>query len=239
MENGDTQIDFFGGQVLLIDKPVGWTSFDVVNKVRQIIRKNYNSGKIKVGHAGTLDPLASGLMVVCTGKATKTIEELQLLEKEYIATIEFGRTTPSYDLETEFDGEFPFSHITEEMVAEALKAFRGEIEQVPPLYSAKHHNGQRAYELARKGDETILKANRVVVHELRLVSVNLPEIKLLIRCGKGTYIRSLAYDLGIACKSGAYLKSLQRTGIPPYSLKTAMNLTQFEESVKNSVSKQI
>ena len=237
MENGDTQIDFFGGQVLLIDKPVGWTSFDVVNKVRQIIRKNYNTGKIKVGHAGTLDPLASGLMVLCTGKATKTIEELQLLEKEYIATIEFGKTTPSYDLETDFDKEFPFSHITEEMITEALQSFKGEIDQIPPLYSAKHHNGQRAYELARKGDETVLRANKVTIHEIRLLSIDLPEINLLIRCGKGTYIRSLAQDIGIACKSGAYLKSLQRTGIPPYSLEGAMNLREFEESVINSVSK--
>jgi len=237
MENGETQIDFSGGQVLLIDKPVGWTSFDVVNKVRQIIRKNYNTGKIKVGHAGTLDPLASGLMVLCTGKATKTIEELQLLEKEYIATIEFGKTTPSYDLETDFDKEFPFSHITEEMITEALQSFKGEIDQIPPLYSAKHHNGQRAYELARKGDETVLRANKVTIHEIRLLSIDLPEINLLIRCGKGTYIRSLAQDIGIACKSGAYLKSLQRTGIPPYSLEGAMNLREFEESVINSVSK--
>ena len=160
MENCETQIDFPGGQILLIDKPVGWTSFDVVNKIRQIIRKNYNTGKIKVGHAGTLDPLASGLMVVCTGKATKTIEELQLLEKEYIATIEFGRTTPSYDLETEFDKEYSIDHITENMVLSVLRSFKGEIEQVPPLYSAKHHKGQRAYELARRGDETKLKSGR-------------------------------------------------------------------------------
>jgi tRNA pseudouridine55 synthase len=237
MENDETQIDFFGGQVLLIDKPIGWTSFDVVNKIRQIIRKNYNSGKIKVGHAGTLDPLASGLMVICTGKATKTIEELQLLEKEYIATIEFGKSTPSYDLETEFDHDYPVDHITEDIVLEVLASFQGEIDQVPPLYSAKHHNGQRAYELARKGDDTKLKAHKVIIHELRLLSINLPEIKVLIKCGKGTYIRSLANDIGISCKSGAYLKSLQRTGIPPYSLEGAMNLRQFEDRILNSVSK--
>ena len=237
MHNFETQIDFLGGQVLLIDKPVGWTSFDVVNKIRQLIKKNYNSGKIKVGHAGTLDPLASGLMVVCTGKATKTIEELQLLEKEYLATIVFGKTTPSYDLETEFDKEFPVDHITEDIVLNALRSFQGEIDQIPPLYSAKHHKGQRAYELARKGDDTILNSHKVMIHEMKLISCQLPEIKVLIRCGKGTYIRSLAHDLGIACHSGAYLKSLQRTGIPPYSLKSAMNLIQFEEKILNSVSK--
>lgn len=237
MENCETQIDFFGGQILLIDKPVGWTSFDVVNKIRQIIRKNYNSGKIKVGHAGTLDPLASGLMVVCTGKATKTIEDLQLLEKEYLATIEFGKTTPSYDLETNYDKEYPVDHITESLVLNALHSFLGEIEQVPPLYSAKHHNGQRAYELARKGNETKLNSHKVVIHEIRLISFNLPEITILIRCGKGTYIRSLAHDLGILCNSGAYLKSLQRTGIPPYTLGGAMNLKQFEERIMNSISK--
>jgi tRNA pseudouridine55 synthase len=237
MGNCETQIDFFGGQVLLIDKPVGWTSFDVVNKIRQLIKRNYNSGKIKVGHAGTLDPLASGLMVVCTGKATKTIEELQLLEKEYLATIEFGKTTPSYDLETEFDNEYPIDHINENMVLSVLRSFEGEIEQVPPLYSAKHHNGQRAYELARQGNETKLKSHKIVIRELQLLSFNLPEIRVLIKCGKGTYIRSLAHDIGASCGSGAYLKSLQRTGIPPYSLESAMNLKQFEERILNNVSK--
>ena len=234
MKGTDYNIDYYDGAVLLFDKPVGWTSFDVVNKVRQLIRRNRQGNKIKVGHAGTLDPLASGLMIICTGKATKGISGMQLMEKEYIATIEFGKSTPSYDLETEFNAEYPFMHITEESLRLVLDRFRGNIEQVPPLYSAKHHNGSRAYELARKGEASVLRSQQVEIHELELISFRLPEVSLRVRCSKGTYIRSLAHDLGVACQSGAYLKSLRRTAIPPYRISEAFSLEEFEDIlVKN------
>lgn len=229
-------MNFEEGQVLLLDKPVGWTSFDVVNKVRQVIKHLNRGKKVKVGHAGTLDPLASGLVIICTGSATRKIEAMQLMRKEYLATVEFGKTTPSYDLETDFDGEFPTEHITEELLEEALTRFRGTIEQVPPLYSAKHHNGERAYELARRGELSPLKPHTVEIYHLEASSFRMPEVQLRVICSKGTYIRSLAHDIGKACGSGAYLKGLRRTAIAPYQVEDALTPAMFEEKIKNIVS---
>ncbi len=230
------EMNFEEGQVLLLDKPVGWTSFDVVNKVRQVIKHLNKGKKVKVGHAGTLDPLASGLVIICTGKATRKIEAMQLMEKEYMAMVEFGKTTPSYDLETDFDGEYPTVHITKDMLEEVLMRFRGTIEQVPPLYSAKHHNGERAYELARRGESSPLRPHTVEIYKLEISSFRMPEVQLQVNCSKGTYIRSLAHDIGMACASGAYLKGLRRTAIPPYQVEDALTPAMFEEKMKNFVS---
>ena len=184
------------GQVLLFDKPLYWTSFDLVNKVRIIIRKTLGIKKIKVGHAGTLDPLASGLMIICTGKATKKIDEFRDLDKEYVATIHLGATTPSYDLETETDENYSTDHITEEMVTKVLLGFLGKQKQMPPLHSAKLIAGKRAYEFARQGIVKELEPVTVFFHEIELLSFGIPEIKVRIRCSKGTYIRSFARILG-------------------------------------------
>jgi len=223
---------FEEGKVLLFDKPLYWTSFDLVNKVRNIIRNALGIKKIKTGHAGTLDPLASGLMIVCTGKATKRIEEFRDLDKEYVATICLGATTPSYDLETEINGNYPVEQITENLVITALKGFIGEQMQVPPVHSAKFINGKRAYELARKGIETEMTPVPVIFRELELLSFSIPEIQVRILCSKGTYIRSFARDLGLALGSGAYLSSLQRTSIGNYRLADAFTLEKFENLVK-------
>jgi tRNA pseudouridine55 synthase len=184
--------------------------------------------KIKTGHAGTLDPLATGLMIICTGKATKSIDDYMGLEKEYTATIHLGETTPSFDLETEVDGHFPTGHISEDMVREALPGFIGEQYQVPPLHSAKFINGKRAYEFARKGDDRKLEPVRVFIREIELLHFKLPDVRVRILCGKGTYIRSLARDLGEVLKSGAYLSSLQRTAIGSYRVENAMDLEKFK-----------
>jgi len=223
---------FEEGKVLLFDKPLYWTSFDLVNKVRNIIRNALGIKKIKTGHAGTLDPLASGLMIVCTGKATKRIEEFRDLDKEYVATICLGATTPSYDLETEINGNYPVEQITENLVITALKGFIGEQMQVPPVHSAKFIDGKRAYELARKGIETEMTPVPVIFRELELLSFSIPEIQVRILCSKGTYIRSFARDLGLALGSGAYLSSLQRTSIGNYRLADAFTLEKFENLVK-------
>jgi tRNA pseudouridine55 synthase len=223
---------FSAGQVLLFDKPLYWTSFDLVNKVRIMIRQSIGKEKIKVGHAGTLDPLASGLMIICTGRATKRIEEFRDLSKEYIATIFAGKTTPSFDLETETDGEYPVSHITKEMVLEALGKMRGEQKQVPPLHSAKLVDGKRAYELARKGDSRQLEPVPVIFYELELLSFELPEIKIRISCSKGTYVRAFARDLGITLDSGCYLSSLVRTRIGGHSLENAYSLEKFNDFIE-------
>jgi len=220
---------FEEGQVLLFDKPMYWTSFDLVNKVRIIIRSTFGIKKIKVGHAGTLDPLASGLMIVCTGRSTKKIDQFRDMNKEYVATFVAGATTPSFDLETETDKSFPTDHINEDLVQKVLAAFIGEQKQVPPIYSAKQIDGKRAYEFARKGVEKKLEAVSVVFHEIELLSFSLPEIKVRILCSKGTYVRSFARDLGIALGSGCYLSALQRTAIGSFHVKDAYSLEKFQE----------
>lgn len=223
---------FEEGQVLLFNKPVYWTSFDLVNKVRIMIRSSLGIKKIKVGHAGTLDPLASGLMIICTGKATKRIDEFRDLEKEYIATIHLGETTPSFDLETATDNHYPVDHITEEIVTDTLKGFLGEQKQLPPIYSAKQIDGKRAYEFARKGIHKDLVAVSVIFREIELLSFDMPETKIRLVCTKGTYIRSFARDFGVALKSGGYLSALERTAIGPYHVKNAFDLEKFNKFIE-------
>ncbi|MGD0584046.1 MAG: tRNA pseudouridine(55) synthase TruB [Bacteroidales bacterium] len=218
---------FEEGQVLAFDKPVYWTSFDLVNKIRIMIRTYFGIRKIKVGHAGTLDPLAEGLMIICTGAATKRVEEFRNLDKEYIATIHLGETTPSFDLETEVDGHFPTGQITRELLEQNLDYLTGEIEQMPPIYSAKFIDGKRAYEYARKGVDKKLEPVKVLIREIELLSFQLPEIKIRLVCSKGTYIRSFARDLGAALGSGAYLSALQRTAIGSFRIEEAFDLEKF------------
>lgn len=194
---------------MAFDKPYEWTSFGLVAKVRYLLCKRLGVKKLKVGHAGTLDPLATGVLLVCTGKATKRIEELQAHTKEYVATLRLGATTPSFDLEKPVDAEYPTEHITREMVEETLNRFVGTIEQVPPVFSACKVNGSRAYDLARKGEEVELKAKTLVIDEMELLRCELPEIVIRVVCSKGTYIRALARDIGVALQSGAHLTALQ------------------------------
>jgi len=225
----ETKTIFEEGQILLFDKPLYWTSFDLVNKVRIMIRSAFGIKKIKVGHAGTLDPLATGLMIICTGKATRKIDEFRDLDKEYIAKIHFGETTPSGDLETEINASAPAGHITVEMIRSSLDGFLGEQMQVPPLHSAKLIEGKRAYEFARKGIEKKLEPVRIFYRELELVSFNNPDAVIRIVCSKGTYIRSFARDLGEALKCGAYLSQLERSMIGPYKLNDTYTLEKFNE----------
>ncbi len=222
-------MNFKEGEVLYFDKPYRWTSFALVNKVRYHISRRLGVKKIKVGHAGTLDPLATGVMIVCTGKATKRIEEFQYHTKEYIATLQLGATTPSYDLEKEIDATFPTGHITRELVEETLQRFVGTIEQVPPVFSACKVDGKRAYELARKGDEVCLKPKTLVIDEIELLACNLPEIKIRVVCSKGTYIRALARDIGEALHSGAHLTGLIRTRVGEVALDRCMKVEDFED----------
>jgi tRNA pseudouridine55 synthase len=220
---------FEEGQVLCFNKPLYWTSFDLVNKVRIMIRSTLKIKKIKVGHAGTLDPLASGLMIICTGRATKQIDEFRDLDKEYLATFQIGKTTPSYDLETEVNGEYPISHINEDMIEKVLGTFLGEQDQLPPIYSAKMIDGKRAYEFARAGVQKEIKPVKIIFHKLELISCNLPEVTVRILCSKGTYIRSFARDLGLALRSGAYLSALERTAIGHFNVNEAYTLERFTE----------
>jgi tRNA pseudouridine55 synthase len=222
-------MNFQEGEVLLFNKPLYWTSFDLVNKIRIIIRSTLGIKKIKVGHAGTLDPLASGLMIICTGKATKKIDTFRDLDKEYIATFRLGATTPSFDLETETDNKYPTDHITEKLVNDVLKSFLGEQKQVPPMYSAKFIDGKRAYEFARKGIEMELEPVPVTFREIELISSEIPELKIRLVCSKGTYIRSFARDLGQALKSGSYLSALERTAIGSYRVKDSFSLEKFSD----------
>jgi len=223
--------DFAGGEILLFDKELEWTSFDVVNRVRYILCRKLGIKKLKVGHAGTLDPLASGLVLLCTGKATKKIEELQLGEKEYLATIKIGATTPSFDLETEEDSTSDYSHVTLELVEETIQKFIGEIDQVPPVFSAVKIKGKRAFDYARNGEEVKLNAKRIVIRSIAIERFNAPELKLRIACGKGTYIRSLARDIGKALNCGAYLTGLKRTRIGNYNLDDAFKVNFFLENL--------
>lgn len=220
---------FEEGRILLFKKPLYWTSFDLVNKVRIMISSATKLKKIKVGHAGTLDPLATGLMIVCTGKATKRIEEFKDLDKEYMATIHIGETTASFDLETEIDGKYPVSHITRELVQEVLTRFEGRQKQVPPMHSAKFINGKRAYEYARKGVSKELNPVDIVYREIELLSFGIPETTIRLLCSKGTYVRSFARDLGVALNSGCYLSGLERTAIGSFSLAEAYTIEKFAE----------
>ncbi len=222
-------MDFAQGEVLLIDKPLKWTSFDVVNKIRNGLKKKY--GKIKVGHAGTLDPLATGLLIVCTGKFTKRVDEYQAQEKEYTGTIRLGATTPTLDAEMEPDHFFPTEHITPDLVHEAIKNFIGEIEQMPPMYSALKVGGETAYKAARAGRELELKPRTVTIAEFELTNISLPEVGFRVVCSKGTYIRSLARDLGIAVGSGGYLTSLRRTRIGEFRVEDAWDLQKLGEKL--------
>jgi tRNA pseudouridine55 synthase len=229
-----TAEDLLNGQVILIDKPLHWTSFQVVNKLRWAIKKKFNLKKIKVGHAGTLDPLATGLLIICTGRFTKRIDEYQAQEKEYTGTFYLGATTPSFDLETEVNQHFPTSHITEDLIIETTKKFMGEIEQIPPIYSAIKKDGKRLYKLARAGESTIIQSRKVTISEFEIIEINLPHIEFRVRCSKGTYIRSLANDFGMALKSGAYLFSLRRTKIGDSNVSKANSIDEFLSIINNN-----
>jgi tRNA pseudouridine55 synthase len=225
-------MDFQEGEILYFDKPLHWTSFDVVSKVRNRISRFLKIKKIKVGHAGTLDPLATGVLIVCTGKATKRIDEFQGQTKEYIATLQLGATTPSFDLETEIDGKYETSHITEALVKSVLKKFVGSIEQIPPDFSACKINGDKAYDLARKGIEFELKPKLLVIDKIKLLSFQPDEIKIRVVCSKGTYIRALARDIGVALNSGAHLTALQRTRIGDITLDKCLKIEEFDNIIK-------
>ena len=223
--------DFKEGEVLLFDKPLGDSSFAIVNRARGIIRRKLQVRNIKVGHAGTLDPLATGLLVICTGKKTKTITSIQDAEKEYTGTIIIGATTPSYDLESEIDKTFPTEHITKELIHEAAESFLGEYDQMPPIFSAKQINGKRAYDLARKGKEVKLNPKRITIYEFEVTDIrnqDTLQVDFRVTCSKGTYIRSLAHDLGVALKSGAHLSALRRTRIGEYAVEDAITTSQFQ-----------
>ena len=219
---------FQNNSILLLSKPYLWTSFDVVNYVRKALSKNQ---KVKVGHAGTLDPLATGLLIICTGEKTKTIEQFLHLDKEYTGTIVLGATTPSYDLETDFDANYPTAHITEAMILQAAQNMQGELSQMPPIFSAKKINGKAAYKKARLGEEVILKPAQVQIHLFEITRIAMPEIDFRVRCSKGTYIRSLAHDFGKNLQSGAYLKNLQRTKIGDFQLENALVLPNKKTEV--------
>lgn len=221
--------DYKEGQVLLIDKPLEWTSFQVVNKIRWHIRQKFGIKKIKVGHAGTLDPLASGLLILCTGKFTKKIDEYQGQIKEYTGEITLGATTPSYDLETEVNETFTTKHITEALIYETTKQFVGEINQKPPIFSAIKKEGKRLYDIARAGETTDIKARKINIETFEITNINLPKVQFRVVCSKGTYIRSLAYDFGKALESGGYLSKLRRTKIGDFSVNNAKEPLEFIE----------
>lgn len=223
--------NFPEGEVLLIDKPLDWTSFDVVNFIRSFLRKIYGGQKLKVGHAGTLDPLATGLLIICTGRFTKKIDEYQGLNKVYVGSMQFGATTPSYDKETEIDREFDISDIEENALLETAKTFEGENEQIPPAYSAIKIKGKRAFEYARKNDDIKLKSRSVIISDFTILNINLPNIDFTVDCSKGTYIRSLVRDFGEKLDNGAHLSQLRRTKIGDFSVSNAFSLEEFKTEV--------
>lgn len=225
-------MNFIEGEVLYINKPLNWTSFTLVRKLRNKLCRKLDIKKLKVGHAGTLDPLATGVMIICTGKKTKLIETFQYQTKEYIATIKLGETTPSFDMETEVDGTYPVEHITKELVQEKMASFVGEIQQIPPAYSACKVNGERAYNLARDGQEVDLKPKLLVIDEIELLECDLPLIKIRVVCSKGTYIRALARDIGLALGSGGHLVGLERTRVGEVTLDQCIDGAQIEEFVE-------
>jgi len=223
--------NFVEGEMLLIDKPLNWTSFDVVNLLRSFIRKQYGIKKLKVGHAGTLDPLATGLLIICTGKLTKKIDEYQGMDKTYVGSMKMGVSTPSYDGETEPDAHFDTSHLRNETLIEASKQFVGSIEQVPPIYSAIKIDGKRAFEHARKQEDVVLKSRKVQIDTFELYHIDLPNIDFSVTCSKGTYIRSLVHDFGKSLNIGAYLTDLRRTAIGKYTVSNAYTLDEFKQKV--------
>ena len=224
---------FKDGQVLLIDKPLNWTSFQVVNKLRWEIRNRFNFKKIKVGHAGTLDPLASGLLVICTGKMTKSITDFQGQEKEYTGIIRLGSTTPSYDLETEINQKFPTEHLNHEMIYDAVNNFIGEIEQYPPIFSALKKDGKRLYEFARSGTSVNIEPRKVAITEFEITNINNFDVSFRIKCSKGTYIRSIANDFGKILNTGGHLINLRRTKIGEFDVSNALNPTEFIDTLKS------
>ena len=226
-----TKEDYLNGQLLLIDKPLGWSSFQAVNKLKWAIRKKFGLKKIKIGHAGTLDPLATGLLIICTGKFTKKIPEYQGQTKEYTGTITLGSTTPSYDLETEIDENFPIDHITEEEILKTTFEFIGEIEQAPPVFSAIKKDGKRLYEYAREGKDVSIKKRKVHVHSFEITAVRMPNIDFRISCSKGTYIRSIAHDFGRALDSGGHLSVLRRTKIGEFNVDIAQDPSDLSERI--------
>lgn len=223
--------DFLAGEVLLFDKDLDWTSFDLVQRVRNTLCRKMGIKKMKVGHAGTLDPLATGLMILCTGKSTKQIESFQAREKEYTATLKLGATTPSFDMETEEDATFETAHLTKELIEEALKKFEGEIDQVPPVFSAVKVKGKRAFDYARNGEEVKLQAKKIVIDRIELESWDSSFIKIRVNCSKGTYIRALARDIGETLKCGAYLTELRRTRIGEFKVEDAFKVDYFLENL--------
>ncbi|PKP11405.1 MAG: tRNA pseudouridine(55) synthase TruB [Bacteroidetes bacterium HGW-Bacteroidetes-4] len=229
----NSSVDFKEGALILIDKPKDWTSFDVVNKIRYLIRQKFGYKKLKVGHAGTLDPLATGLLIVCTGKLTRQIDSYQAQTKEYITTIKLGATTPSFDRETPEDGTYPTAHITREEVAAAIERFVGEQDQIPPMFSAKKVNGKKAYISARNGEKLELKARQIVIYSLELMDFNMPFVTVKMSCSKGTYVRSFGRDLGLALESGAYLWELRRTRIGDFDVTKALEIGNFVNSLEN------
>jgi tRNA pseudouridine55 synthase len=228
-----TAEEFQAGQTLLIDKPLHWSSFQAVNKLKYALKSHRGLKKIKIGHAGTLDPLATGLLIVCTGKSTKSISEIQGQSKEYTGTFHLGATTPSYDLETEIDQRYETAHITPQLIAETLKQFTGTIMQKPPVFSAIKKDGKRLYEHARAGTEVEIQARQTVIYEFEITRFELPEMDFRIKCSKGTYIRSIAHDFGQALGSGAHLTVLRRTKIGDFDVADAISPAQFENQLKS------
>ncbi|WP_107040124.1 tRNA pseudouridine(55) synthase TruB [Brumimicrobium mesophilum] len=229
-----TSYEFRTGEVILVDKPLNWTSFDVVNKLRWRLSKQYGIKRFKVGHAGTLDPLATGLLLICTGKSTKISQELTSEDKTYTGTFLIGRTTPSYDLETDFDQEYPINHITSEAIHQAAISFEGEQKQIPPVFSAKKVNGKRAYESARKGIEVDLKANDINIQSFAITAIRFPEVDFEIKCSKGTYIRSIANDFGKELGSGATLIALRRTKSGEFLIENAKSVDEWIEIIESN-----
>lgn len=227
-------MNFIEGEILYIDKPLGWTSFDAVKRLRGALVRRLGVKKIKIGHAGTLDPLATGVMILCTGRATKKIDILQTGVKEYVATIALGATTPSFDLETEIDATYPTEHITRELVEECLKKFTGKIEQVPPAFSACKIDGERAYKLARKGENVNLKPKILVIDNIELINFAPTEITVRVVCSKGTYIRALARDIGHALGSGGHLTALRRTRVGDIGIDNCLTVTEAAELIRNT-----
>ncbi len=223
--------DFVKGEILLIDKEIGWTSFDAVKSIRGSLQKTHNVKRFKVGHAGTLDPLATGLLLICTGKATKIIDSLQAQEKVYTGSIFVGATTPSFDKETEIDKSFATEHITEELLRKTARLFEGVIEQTPPVYSAIRIKGKRAYEYARKNEDVVIKSRKIEIFSFEITKIEFPEVYFKVKCSKGTYIRSLARDFGLKLNSGAYLSSLRRTHIGNYCVDNALKIDAMKEII--------
>lgn len=226
-------VDFIEGQLMVVNKPLAWTSFDVVNKIRSLACKQIGVDKLRVGHAGTLDPMATGVLLLCTGRYTKHIEKLQDGDKEYVARLKLGATTPSFDMETEEDAVYPYEHITQEMIEECIRQFTGRIEQVPPVYSAVKIGGKRSYKIARKGRGTTVKPRLVEIYNIGIEQYNLPFVTIRVSCGKGTYIRALARDIGKELNSGSYVSGLVRTKSGDYTIENALEIEEIEKIIKN------